>query len=266
MLLMFLTTNSGWGSVVITDLQQATDALSYAFGSYSLAHGGKLPSHWSTLDQFLIKRQKSMPQGTLGRSRLFSTVDNCLGLPLEEGFTILTSEEVRMAADPLHPDRSSARVLSIMNIPVDRLKARIRGRYLVWQTLNGQCGFSFLPEAEVIELFANAGVKLPALAAKVETQRSPDDDLKDYSSRHFKNPSAPTKEELAAMAVYFAGNEKPIPPDAELPKFAKDKGSGRNVGRTDGALASGRWWFPALGVLAMAVAAIWIIRRFNKHA
>jgi len=201
------TTISVFGTVMTTRLQQAVEAINYALDSYAKSNQGKLPTSWAAIDRFLIGKQIGPSHSGTIRSHLFNTVDECLGVSLEEGFTLLTSHSVLLAEDLKRPDRSFAQIVALMNSPVDRQKDKIRGRYLVWRNTTGRFGLSFLQESEVAGLFLKAGAPIPTGPVKTESQRTMDDDFHDYAVKNFKNPAAPTPTEFKAMADHFGGTE-----------------------------------------------------------
>lgn len=189
-----------------TPIQGAADAIKHSLEKYSRVTGGKTPSSWKELDDFLLKDEQAKYPESTGRSTVFSDLDKRLGRSVEESFTLVAPSLVEMVSPNSNEIFSGGSIVAVLNMPVKDDRKEKPGRYVLWKSANGSIRSSWLDDVIVNAQFKKAGLKLVDGTVQIEPP-TVEGEIKridnEYAAKHFKYPEKPTAEELEQAKKYF---------------------------------------------------------------
>ena len=195
-------------SSVFTPASSASSGLATAINNYQKDNQGRMPQKWSDLD---------------GKYISLEVVERELGGSIDQRFILLSSTTIEMISPGKNEIFNGGTILAVSSPITEDRRSEGLGRYVIWKTTDGKVRSSWLYEEAVKKQFAEANSKLPDGPVQVQPDvldASPNYVIEKYARENFKDPKAPTPEELERMKAYMAEkySDKRSPPPAPTPE------------------------------------------------
>jgi len=240
-----------------TTPQRVSSDLAYILNEYSQANAGSIPDSWKQLDDFIIKTEQLKNPAPKERSFMFESFDSILKRRVEDYFVFLPSGSVKMAKHGKDDFFAGGAIISTGTEPVKGDRRNEMGRYVVWQDAGGRIRSNWLEEAVIKAQFAEAGVELPTGPPRVQPPTFEVEATRvasEYAEKNFRDPNAPTPEEIEKFRIYLGEKYSDSPVGSERDETAESSRSHSGKSKPEPA-SSEQKLRPKSGISSLAVLA-----------
>lgn len=188
-LLFCCSANLLFASSISTPASTVAQWLAEALDRYQKDHDGQLPKKWSELEGTYLSLQ---------------TVESELRSPMDNKFVLIQNSAVEMVTPNKNVIFKGGTIVAVSSPVSEDRREKGLGRYVIWKSKEGFVRASWLYEDTVVGQFQKAGLKVPSGPLMSQpSSLDPNTVLRKYAEQHFKNPDAPTPDELKQMEKYF---------------------------------------------------------------
>jgi len=188
---------------------------------------------------------------------MFESFDSILKRRVEDYFVFLPSGSVKMAKHGKDDFFAGGAIISTGTEPVKGDRRNEMGRYVVWQDAGGRIRSNWLEEAVIKAQFAEAGVELPTGPPRVQPPTFEVEATRvasEYAEKNFRDPNAPTPEEIEKFRIYLGEKYSDSPVGSERDETAESSRSHSGKSKPEPA-SSEQKLRPKSGISSLAVLA-----------